>query len=67
MKNSKRAQYFVKYENNISKKWDGKVVSMDQESLEDLCDEKDLFVGSKIQVPWTAKGKTTFWNGVIVD
>jgi len=30
MKNSKRAsQYFVKYENNNSKKWDGKVVSMD--------------------------------------
>ena len=40
---------------------------MDQGSLEDLYDEKELFIGSKVQVPWKVKGKTTYWNAVIVD
>ena len=58
--------YCICYENNGSKRWDGKEVLVDKELLEELY--TDIRPGMQIQLPWTGKkGKTTLWYAVVVD
>ena len=45
-------------------KWNGKV-RLDEETLEQWIDKNEL--RSKIQIPWKAKGKSMYWNAVLVD
>ena len=61
--------YFVKYENNNSKRWDGKTVVIDGDWLQNVCgNNTEIWCGDKIKFPWTAKkGKVQYWNAVVVD
>ena len=52
-----KSQYFVKDCDNQSKKWDGKVVSLDEKTSEEWFDKDELRVGSKIQIPWCHEGQ----------
>ena len=55
-------------ENNSSKRWDGKVLSLEGEWLESLYQPNKLVIGSKLKLPWSGKGgKITYWNAVGVD
>ena len=63
----KVSRYLVQYENN-SKRWDGKLLSLEGEWLESLYQLNELSVGSKLKLPRSGKrGKVTYWNAVIVD
>ena len=58
----------MQYENNGSKRWDGKVLFMDGEWLESLYQPNELVIGSKLKLPWSGKGgKISYWNAVVVD
>lgn len=60
--------YCVKYENNNSKRWDGKTVMIDGEWLHSVCNTSNVHCGDKVKLPWTAKkGKIQYWNAVVVD
>ena len=60
--------YCVQYENNNSKRWDGKRVLIDGQWLHSVCDMSEIHCGDKIKLPWTAKkGKVQYWNAVVVD
>ena len=60
--------YCVQYENNNSKRWDGKRVLIDGQWLHSVCDMSEIHCGDKIKLPWTAKkGKMQYWNVVVVD
>ena len=64
----KVSRYLVQYENNGSKRWDGKVLSLEGEWLESLYQPNELVIGSKLKLPWSGKGgKITNWNAVVVD
>ena len=66
--NQKFTKYLVQYENNSSKRWDGRVLYIDGEWLESLYQPSKLSIGSKVKLPWSRKkGRITYWNGVIVD
>ena len=66
--NQKVTKYLVQYENNGSKRWDGRVLYIDGEWLESLYQPSELGIGSKVKLPWSGKGgKITYWNGAIVD
>ena len=66
--NQKASRYLVQYENNGSKRWDGKVLFMDGEWLESLYQPNELVIGSKLKLPWSGKGgKISYWNAVVVD
>ena len=60
--------YCIQYENNISKRWDGKRVLIDGQWLHSVCDISEIHFSDKIKLPWTAKkGKVQYWNAVVVD
>ena len=62
------ASVSVRYEENRSKQWDGKIVKMDRAWLEAVCGSQDLLVGAAVDMPWRGKGgKTAIWKGVIVS
>jgi len=48
----------VQYENNGSKKWDGKVLSLEREWLESLYHLNELVIGSKLKLPQSGKEGT---------
>ena len=47
-----RKNYCIKYENNNSKRWDGKT---DGEWLHSVCNKSEIHCGDKVKLPWTAK------------
>ena len=58
--------YCIRYENNASKRWDGKELLVDKDWLDEL--DPDIYTGKQIQLPWTGKkGKTVLWNAVVVE
>ena len=60
--------YCIQYENNNSKRWDGKRVLINGQRLHSVCDMSEIHCGDKIKLPWTAKkGKVQYWNAVVVD
>ena len=63
--NSGGATYCIRYENNASKRWDGKELLVDKDWLDDLYPE-GIYPGKQLQLPWTGKkGKTVMWNAVV--
>lgn len=61
-------KYCVLYENNSSKKWDGKKVMIDGETLESLYSIEDLVLGKSVVIPWPGRGgKVEDWKGILVD
>ena len=63
-----KPNYYVKYENNGSKRWDGKTVMIGGEWLHGVCNQSEIHCGDKVKLPWTAKkGKVQYWNAVVVD
>lgn len=50
-------RYFVKFEGNESKQWDGKEVELDGEWLESLYTQEELATGKSLTLPWPGKGK----------
>jgi len=61
-------RHLVRFEDNNSKKWDGKEVWLDAYVLDELYDSKELLHGAKISVPFKGKGgKITHWNAIYVD
>lgn len=65
---SSSQQYVVRFNNNNSKRWDGKEVWLDPEVLDELYDSSELFDGANITVPWKGKGgKISHWNAVFID
>jgi len=64
----KPKQYVVRFENNNSKRWDGKEVWLDSEILDELYDSTELFHGANITVPWKCKGgRITHWKAVFIN
>ena len=61
-------KYIVRYENNNSKRWDGKEVWLDAEIIDELYESSELFHGANIVVPWKYKGgKITHWKAIFID
>ena len=60
-------KYCVKYQNNNSKRWDGREIRVDSEYLESLYDPSLLVPGFEVSIPWKGKNTTTHWKAVIVD
>ena len=50
-------RYFVRFEGNQSKRWDGKEVELDGGWLESLYTPQELTTGSELSLPWPGKGK----------
>ena len=58
--------YCIRYENNGSKRWDGKELLVDKDWVDELY--VDVYPGKRIQLPWTGKkGKTVMWNAVVIE
>ena len=65
---SSQKRYIVRFENNNSKRWDGKEVWLDATILDELYSTSELFNGANITVPWKGKGgKITHWKVVFID
>ena len=60
-------RYFIRFEGNESKRWDGKEVELDGGWLESLYLQEDLTAGSKLSLPWPGKGKVTNWSVIVLD
>lgn len=64
---SKR-NYYVRYQGNSSKRWDGKQIVVDGETLESLYPVEELVPGKDVVIPWPKKGgEIENWKGVLVD
>ena len=61
--------YYIRFEGNSSKRWDGKVISLSSEQIEDIYHPSQLVPGFIVTLPWPSKGskKVTNWQAVIVD
>ena len=61
--------YYIKFEGNNSKRWDGKTISLLSDQIEDIYDPSELIPGFNVTLPWPSKGskKVTNWKGVIVE
>ena len=60
--------YCIRYENNASKRWDGKELLVDKSWLDELYPASEIYPGKQIQLPWTGKrGKTVLWNAVVIE
>ena len=60
-------QYLIRYENNGSKRWDGREIFVNASWLEEIYSADELCDGAKIRLPWRGKGKKTeYWNAVLV-
>ena len=61
-------EYSLQFKGNDSQQWDGKVIRVDAEWLEELYSQQDLFPGRVAELPWDGKdGKSVGWKGVIVS
>ena len=49
-------RYCLKYEDNNSKRWDGREILVDKSYLESLYDTDELQPGMLVTLPWTGKG-----------
>ena len=49
-------KYCVRYQNNSSKRWDGKMIWLDAEWLEELYNPSELVPGLEVKLPWATKG-----------
>ena len=52
---SSQKQYIVRFENNNSKRWNGKEVWLDATISDELYNTSELFNGANITVPWKGK------------
>ncbi len=60
--------YSVKFVNNSSKRWDGKVIEVEADWLHRLYAEEAVVPGEELVLPWPGKkGVVKSWNGVIVE
>ena len=62
--------YYIRFEGNNSKRWDGKVISIPSSQIEDTYhDQSQLVPGFMITLPWPSKGskKVINWKAVIVE
>ena len=57
----------VKFTENNSKSWDGKVIAVEADWLEELYPNEKLEVGKAVSLPWESKGQTRYWKAVVVD
>ena len=65
---SSSKQYIVRFNDNNSKRWDGKEVWLDTKILNELYDSSELFDDANIIVPCKGKGgKISHWNAVFID
>ena len=48
-------KYFVKFEGNSSKKWDGKIIAVEDEQLDNYSVDDDLHDGAVITIPYPSK------------
>ena len=61
-------KYCILYGGNSSKRWDGKKIMVDSQTLESLYNVEDLVLGKDVVIPWPGKGGSIEnWKGVIVD
>ena len=59
------ATYCIRYENNQSKRWDGKELLVDKDWVDELYPD-GIYPGKQLELPWTGKkGKTVMWNAVV--
>ena len=58
--------YYIKFEGNNSKCWDGKIISLLSDQIKDIYDPSELVSGFNVTLPWPSKGskKVTNWNRV---
>ena len=60
-------KYTVRYQNNNSKRWDGKEIVLDGEWLETMYSPHDLQPGKVLSLPWSGKnGREETWSAVVV-
>lgn len=60
-------EYTIKFKGNSSGRWDGKVIAVDAEWLEELYSKEELGPGRIIELPWEGNdGKTVDWRAMIV-
>ena len=60
--------YCVRYEGNGSKRWDGKSILIDAETLLMSYTREELVVGKEVVLPWKSKTKgTEYWKAKIID
>ena len=61
--------YYIKFEGNNSKRWDGKIILLLSDRIEDIYDPSELLPGFNVTLlcPFKGSKKVTNWNGVIVE
>lgn len=65
---SAKTQYSVKYVGNSSKRWDGRVISLEGQWLETLYEPAELVPGKQVSLPWLKKGGAVqYWSAEVVD
>lgn len=61
-------KYCVRYQNSSSKRWDGKIIWVNANWMEELYVASELVSGLKVKLPWANKGgRMSYWNAVVVD
>lgn len=67
-KAKRSAEYAVKFSGNDSERWDGKVISIDAEWLEELYPKAELGPGRIVELPWEGRdGKNVGWRAIIME
>ena len=60
--------YCVRYAGNGSKRWDGKTIFVDANTLLDSYNYEELVPGKEISITWKTKSKGIVqWKAIIVD
>lgn len=60
------AMVCVKFIDNDSKQWDGKIIAVEADWIQDLYPEEKLEKGKVVSLPWKHRGTTKYWKAVIV-
>ena len=64
----RKGKYLVQYQNNNSKKGDGKSIWLEPEWLKSLYQSHQLVAGCKLELPWLQKGnKEIVWKAILLD
>lgn len=62
------AEYAIKFSGNDSERWDGKVISIDAEWLEELYPKTELGPGRIVELPWEGRdGKDVGWRAIVMQ